>query len=356
MSSISQGAEAETHETVSPGISPVAALIEAFSHVVAFLFNPFELRHWLKLGAVCLFLGGGASWAAIHWSLGALPSESGLDRAIFQVRLYLARHPLAGLGAAAIGVALGVVLIYLRALCRFTLVASILRGEVHLHQAWAELRSVAETYFRWLLAALFLMGLALAAGMLIALPLLRDADARPAFASALLAGLLIAEVLMSVTLGLAITLTDDLVTPIIYAEQVTLPAAWRRLVTTMRSDVGAFVLYILLRFVVSVAAGIAVLFFLFPALVALFSGSVIVAALVVLGLEQVGIGWDWTPVTTLIAGVALLLLVGLLFAVMGVVSMPGQVFLQTFGMRFIAPRVPALHARLNPHASKSRNE
>jgi hypothetical protein len=324
------------------GISPIPALTEAFSHTLRLLFDPFDVTRWLKLSALCLFLGGGASWAAIHWSLGALPAEAGVERTIEQLRLYLAQRVWLALVLALVAVVLGVALIYLRALCRFALVDSVLRGRVRWHYAWAELRPAAHSYFRWLLAALVLFGVVLGTSSLVAYPLFRSGEERPLAISLLFAAMLLGEALAAVLMGLAITVTDDLAVPVIYAKRCALPSAWRELLVILKSDAGACVLYLLLRFVVAVGVGVAVLFFLFPALVALFSGSVIATILVVMGLELLGLHWAWTPLTTLVAGLAVLLLSGLLLALMGVASMPGQVFLQSFGMRFIAPRVPAL--------------
>mgnify|MGYP001591379713 CR=1 FL=1 len=336
------------------GVSLIPALTEAFSHTLRLLFDPFEVARWLKLSAVCLFLGGGASWAAIHWSLSALPVEAGVERTLVQLRLYLARQPWVSLALALFAVVLGVALIYLRTVCRFALVDSVLRGKVRWHHAWAELRPAAHNYFRWLLAALFLLGVVVASSSLFAYPLLRSNETRPLALSLLLAALLLFEVLIAVLMGLAVTLTDDLVVPMIYAERRTLPSAWRELLVILKSDPGAFVLYLLLRFVMAVGLGIAVLFFLFPALLALFSGSVIDAVLVLMDLGLLGLQWAWTPLTTLVAAVAMLLLSVLLLSLMGVASMPGQVFLQTFGMRFIAPRVPALTARWNERFGSNR--
>jgi hypothetical protein len=341
-------------KSVQAGTSPVPALTEAFSHTLRLLFDPFSVPHWLRLSAVCLFLGGGASWAAIHWSLGALPGEAGVDRLFGQIRLYLSQQLWLSLTFTFFAVALGVALIYLRAVCRFALVDCLLHGRVRWHYAWRELRPAAHTYFRWLLAALFLLGLLLAGGSLFAFPLLRGGEERPLVLSLALATLLLFEVLVAVLMGLAVTLTDDLVVPMIYAEPRPLPAAWRELFLILKSDAGAVVLYLLLRFMVAVGVGVAVLFFLFPALVAVFSGSVIAAVLGLLTLELLGLHWAWTPLTTMVAGGAILLLSGLLLALMGVASMPGQVFLQTFGMRFIAPRVPALHALWNNRWGSNR--
>jgi len=330
--------------TAAAGISPIPALTEAFSHTLRLLFDPFDITQWAKLSIVCLFLGGGASWAAIQWSLGALPRDMGLARALAQMRVYLAQLFWLGLVLTFIAVVIAVALIYLRAVCRFALVDAVLHGKVRWHHAWSVLRPVSHTYFRWLLGALVLLGAILAGGSLLAYPLLQSGKERPFVLSLLLATLLLFDVFVAVLMGLVVTLTDDLVVPMIYAEPRTLPVAWRELLAHIRADSGAFVLYVLLRFMVAVGIGMAVLFFLFPALVALFSGSVIVAVLVVMTLGLLGWHWVWTPLTTLVAALAVVFLSGLLLALMGVASMPGQVFLQTFGMRFMAPRVPVLKA------------
>ncbi len=355
MGSISQGVPQPSRERILLDGSPISALADAFSRAVAILFDPFELRRWLKLGAVCLFLGGGATWAAVHWSLGAVPAETGIEGALLQARRILSRHPLLGLTTALAGVTLGVAVIYTRSLSRFALVDTILRRDICLHKVCGELRPLAGTYFRWLLAALLLLGFVLTGGLLIVTPLIQSGNNSIA-SWILLAAILLIEVSVSMALALAITLTDDLVAPVIYAERLSLPAAWRRLGAAIRTDSGAFALYVLLRFVLSIGIGMAVLLLLIPALVSLFSGAVIVSALVVLGLRWSGFDWVWTPLTAILAAAAAVLLIGLLLAVMALASMPGQVFLQTFGIRFVAPRIPALHALWCKHDARENGQ
>jgi hypothetical protein len=317
-------------------------LAAAFTDTYRLLLDPIDTRLWMKLSVLCLFLGGGATSAAFHWALSALPGEVGGANVMAHLRVFLARHPTLLILATALAIALGVTLVYLRALFRFALVDSILRREAHLHRAMRELRPVVGSYFRWLLGALIVMGTILAAGALVALPSLRAGGGQSLTPSILLAAVLLGEALLGFLAALGITLTDDLVVPIIYAERLTVLPAWRGLLDKLRAEAGAFTLYILLRFVVSVGVGIAVLFFLFPALVALFSGAIIVAVVVVMALHLVGLAWVWNPLTVVLAGAAVLLLMVLLLTLLGVAGMPGQVFLQTFGMRFMAPRVPAL--------------
>ncbi|MBZ5514827.1 MAG: hypothetical protein LAN62_08280 [Acidobacteriia bacterium] len=322
--------------------SPLGALVAAFKDTYHLLFHPIDTRRWVKLSFLCLFLGGGAISAAFHWALGALPAEAGASGASTRLRALLAQHPALLLGAVAVAITLGVMLVYVRALFRFALVGSILRREVYLRHAWRELRPVAGSYFRWLLTALLLVGALLAVGVLLFMGLLRMMERASVAASLLFALLLLGEGFVGLLTGLAITLTDDLVVPIIFAERQPMVAAWCRLLEKVRSEPGAFTLYVVLRVAIAVAVGIAVLLFLFPALVALFSGGILVAVAAVMALQLVGLNWAWTPVTTVLAGTAVLLWMSLLLILLGVAGMPGQVFLQTFGMRFIATRVPAL--------------
>jgi hypothetical protein len=349
VSSLSQAAtpapiEGEGVPRGSP-TSPAAALTSAFSDTVQLLLNPFTARGWIKLSAVCLFLGGGTTSAAFHWSLSALPGDIGVQEALTHLGEYGSQHTWLILLATALGLSLAVVLVYLRARCRFVLVDSVIRGEILIRRALSETRLLARSYFFWLLGALVVIGAALGAGILLVLPYLRTAAAsgsRSIVLSLALAGLFLTQALLGLGLAVIVILTDDLAVPIMYAELQPLLTAWRKLWRVMRVEAGSFTLYVMLRFVVSVGVGIAVLFVLFPALVVLFSGAVMAAALVGLTLRVVGVAWVWSPFTIVLAVLGLVLLTGLLVILLSVVGMPGQVFLQGFGMRFVASRIPAL--------------
>lgn len=349
MSSHPQGSQtgfpATAEESARAGVSPAEALSSAFDDVLRLLFTPFDGRRWIKLSILCLFLGGGTPSAAFHWSLGSLPSDVGFRDALEQVRQYVGQHLWLVILATVLSLTLGLILLYLRSVFRFMLVDSLLKQEVFLGPAWADTQSLGRSYFFWLLGALVAVGTALAVVTVIAFPYLRAASpagSRSWASSVALASLLAAVVLVGLLGALVITLTDDLVVPVMYAERLPLLAAWRKLWKNLRADTASFMVYVLLRFVVSVAVGAAVLFFLFPALLGFFSGAIIAGALVVLALHLVGVVWVWNPFTIILATLVLLLLTGFLLVLLSAVGMPGQVFIQDFGMRFIAPRVPSL--------------
>jgi hypothetical protein len=176
------------------------------------------------------------------------------------------------------------------------------------------------------------------------------------FATASLALILSLIVLLGLAVALLIMLTDDLVVPLMYAERLPLPSAWGELWRKMRHDPASFAVYILLRFVLSVGVSVAVLLFLVPLLVGVFSGAIIVAATVILALHLVGLAWVWNLPTISLALAALVLLSAVLVILLSVVGMPGQVFLQGFGLRFIAARSPSLKTLCSVSGGRGRRQ
>lgn len=326
-------------------LSAAGAIPFALEDSLRLLFRPFDVWRWAKLSLLCLFLGGGTPTAAFQWALGALPIDLRLPALLSRARLLVDQHPSLIFLAIVAALALGLCILYLRSIFRFILVDSLVNGEVALGRAWSALRPLGESYFRWLAATLAGLVTAFSLMVILALPGLRAASASGTgrlFATASLALILSLIVLLGLAVGLLITLTDDLVVPLMYAEGLPLAPAWRKLLQKMRLDPASFAVYILLRFVLSVGVSVAVLLFLVPLLVGLFSGAVIVAAVVVLALHWLGLNWVWSLSTIVLALAALLLLAALLIVLLSTVGMPGQVFLQDFSLRFIAARTPSL--------------
>jgi hypothetical protein len=323
------------------------ALSQAYQDAVQLLFRPFNGLLWTKLSLACLFLGGGTLTAAFQWSLSALPSEIRLDETLARVEGFFAQNLGLIILAITLGLALGIALLFLRSFFRFVLVDAIAKREVSIGPAWTALRPLAESYFFWLFVMLAGLGLTFSIGAILTLPYLRVAASshdHPIALSLALLAILTAVVLAGVAVALFITVTDDLAVPLMYAERWPLPTAWRKLLKMMRADPGTFVVYILLRLAISIVVGIAVLLLLVPALVSVFSGAIILAALVVLSLHLLGFAWAWNPITVALALAALVLLIGVLLILLSVAGMPGQVFLQDYGLRFILPRLPVSDA------------
>jgi hypothetical protein len=239
-------------------------------------------------------------------------------------------------------------------MCRFMLVDAVLRQRVWLLEAWRTVGPLGRSYFLWLTCFLLLLGGIITGLAIISFPTLRTfatASTPPIAAWMVLIGILVSGILAGLLIVLLVILTDDLVVPTMYAERVSLPAAWRKLWGWLRAEAATFAGYILMRLAVSVGTGLAALFFLFPSLVGFFSGSIIVVVLFVGALRVVGVIWAWNPFTIGLAGLALLVLTALLLILLSVVGMPALVLLQSLGIRFIGSRVPAVEATrtlLNP--------
>jgi hypothetical protein len=331
-------------------VSPVEALSAAWRVTVRLLFRPFDRHRWIGLSIICLFLGGGASTAAFQWGFGALPLDWHASELFSRVRLVMAQHlSLIILSiVATLGLFLG--LIYVRCVLRFVLIEAVTKQDVELGSAWKRLRSYGRSYFLWLLGVMLILLVIFAGAGFVSYRynvLLREAGRPEWLASALLIMDLTAVVCTGLLVALIITLTDDLVAPLMYARKISLPAAWDVVARLAWQDFGTFLLYVVTRFAVGMGISVAVLFFLFPALMGLSSGALVTAALAVLTMRLMGLAWVWNPFTIFLAVLALAIFTSLLFAMLSVVGMPGQVYLQNYGIEFIMSRVPPQGTQIN---------
>lgn len=87
---------------------------------------------------------------------------------------------------------------------------------------------------------------------------------------------------------------------------------------------------------------VAVLIVLFPALMGLSSVALLAATIVIVSIRLVGLPWVWNPMTYVVVALALGVFTSSIFALLSIVGMPGQVFLQDYGVRFMASRVQSL--------------
>ncbi len=338
---------APTPRVAAGALSPVESLSPAWDESVRLLFRPFLRRRWVALSIVCLFLGGGTSTAAFQWGFGALPIDLHTSELLLRLRLIIAEHLSLIVLAILLSFSVIIALIYTRCVFRFVLIEAVIRKEIALGSAWKSLQTFGSSYFLWLLGVVGAI-LALASGVFFVslrfLYFLREAGYPWWVASLVLVAEMAAVVFIGLLLAIIITLTDDLVAPLMYADRISLPAAWRIVWRVSRHDHDSFIFYIALRFALSLGISIAALFVLFPLLMGLSSGALVIAAVVTLALRVVGLVWAWNPVTIVVGALALSIFTGLLFALLSVVGMPGQVYLQNYGVRFIASRVPSLAA------------
>ncbi len=326
-------------------LSPVESLFPAWEETLRLLFRPFRRHRWIALSVVCLFLGGGTSTAAFQWGFGSLPIDLHTSEILQRLRETVAQHLSLIILSVVLSAGLLLGLVYARCVLRFVLIDAVIKQTVAVGAAWKSLESVGRSYFLWLLGVVGFV-LAGVSGTIIVslhyLSVLRDASHPWWVASLLLVVELVAVVLIGLLVAVLITLTDDLVCPLMYADRISLPAAWKTVWKITRRDRGTLLAYLALRFAVSIGISVAVLIVLFPVLMGVSSGALVAAALIVLALRLVGLAWAWNPVTISAAVIGMGLLTTVVFALLSVVGMPGQVYLQNYGVRFMASRVPSL--------------
>ncbi len=339
------------------GLTPNESLSVAWEETLRLLFRPFQRQRWVKLSAVCLLLGGGTTTAAFQWSFSTLPVDVTSTAAFLRLRLILAQHFSLMVLAVTFTLLFALALIYVRCVFRFVLVEAVIKQEVAVGPAWRNLQPLGRAYFFWSLGVLG-TAFVLVTGVVVgSFPYLSPSrlPGSPPWVSSLLQVVVLTVVALAGSLvAVTLTLTDDWVVPLVYAERISFPSAWRKAWQLARRDSGTFLYYLGWRLVVSIGIGVAVLFFLFPVLTGLSSGAMVVVALVILGLRLAGLAWVWNPATILLAAVALLLITGLLFILLSVAGMPGQVFLQNYGVRFIASRSTSLEGLCRASAASSR--
>lgn len=320
------------------------ALSAAWEETLCLLFRPFQARRWIELSVVCVFLGGGTATAAFQWGFSILPGETQSAEVLLRLRNVIAQHLSLIILAVIVALSLGLALIYVRCVLRFVLVDTVMKREVSAGAAWRSVHTLGRTYFLWLVGVMATVAAGLGAAVLSFSYLNsgRWSDHPSRLWSWWLGGILAAVVLVGLMITVGITITDDLVVPLVYAHRGFFLAAWRKVWEVARHDSGTFALYLVMRFAVSIGIGVASLFLLFPVLISFSSVVLITVATINLLLRLMGLVWSWNALTMVLGATAMLVLSGLLFAILSVVGMPGQVYLQNYGVLFIASRHPPL--------------
>ena len=138
------------------------------------------------------------------------------------------------------------------------------------------------------------------------------------------------------------TLAKDFLVPIMALDEVDFADGWSRLLALMRREPGNYVVYLLLKIVLGIAAAIIFgIITLIPILV-----LVVPAALAIFAAYKAGMGWNVTTVSLAIILGTVLFAVIMFIATM--ISVPATVFFPAYGIHFFASRYAKLDALLNP--------
>jgi hypothetical protein len=245
-------------------------------------------------------------------------------------------------------IVLAFVFLYINSVFRFILFDSVLRRQCSIGEGWQKWRRAGGRFFLWQIVFLIATWLSLA--VLVGLPLalafaagwttnLREHIGRLIVGGLLLVGLFVVFALAAAVVQV---LAKDFLVPIMALEDLDFADGWHRLLAMIRQEKGRYAVYLLLKLVLSIAAGI--LFTIIAIIPALF--VFVPAAVAVVAGHAAGLGWSVTTISLAIIFGTLLLL--LLIYLIALVCVPATVFFPAYAMYFLASRYPNLDMLLNP--------
>jgi hypothetical protein len=137
-------------------------------------------------------------------------------------------------------------------------------------------------------------------------------------------------------------LAKDFLVPIMALEDLDFADAWSRLLGMIRAEPGRYVGYLLLKFVLMIAAVI-----LFSIIAIIPALTVIIPTVIVVGAGvAAGLTWSVTTISLMVIFGTMALIV--LLYLVALVSVPATVFFPAYAMYFFAGRYPTLSALLYP--------
>lgn len=330
-----------------PVLSASECITPAFRHTIQQMFKPFRFVFWLRIAVLGLLTGELGSGGGVNGNFpsnwGGKPSSGGAHSPFPGAPAWFTpAHILElALAIAIFVIVFTLIFTYINSILRFILFDAVLYGDARIIAGWRKRRPQGRSYFVWqILLAIVSWILIL---VCVGLPLLLLFTSHhigfwhiDAFAIVVL--ILAASVVFVLSMAVLIlmVLAKDFVVPMMALEGIGWQEGWRRLRVLGRGRVGDYVIYLLLKLVLRIAAGIAhgIVVFLFaiilivPAVIALI-GGVAVAAGATLVIKALLITFG------IVAG---LLLVGVIVAFSAFVGAPIAVFFPSYAIYFFAGR------------------
>jgi hypothetical protein len=244
-------------------VSVITPLAPALDRVKQLLFSPFDLGRWLVLG-FCVWLaelgrvsGGGGS--------GFHPSGNrgfSLQAMFEQAREYFLQNlvwivPLISV-VLLMALVIWLALTWISSRGQFMVLHDVSTGRAEVALPWKQFRAHGDSLFVFR-AVLGLISFGLLLPLVAAIVWMLAQILTPEVAVKLpVAGMIMATVaitFLAVLLAVVRKLTRDFVVPIMYLQTPSCMEAWRRFWVLFKNNVGEFVLYLLFSIVVAVATG-----------------------------------------------------------------------------------------------------
>ena len=299
------------------------------------LLLPFDAGRWLRLAVIALFVaggggvgtGGGNASVPVDPGPGPGPGTGGGDLPPFGIDPGTALLVVGGVLVAA--VLLGLLWAFVGAVMEFVLVDDLRRRDVRIRGPFREFirKGLGLFLFR---VVVFLAMLAVIVVPILAITLFSSAVS---FGVLLLLPFLLVAVLFGLVVAVVFRLTTDFAVPTMLAEDRGVMSAWRRLLPLFRSEWKEVSVYLVVRLIAGIAAAIAT-----GLVVTLLAIVVAVPFVIVAAAVFFGLGGSVAALGTV--GVALLVVVGLLFlltvlAVGAVVQVPVITYFRYYALFFL---------------------
>jgi hypothetical protein len=342
-------------------ISAVDCVQPAIQHTREQLFTRFRLGQWSRLALVGIlaaeFRSGGCNFNPSPFLQhprqktgdDLLPLPGGFPGGFPHIDpAHLAQIlALVGLALLAVGILL-LVLLYINSVFRFILFDSVLRRECSIGEGWRRWHRAGRRFFLWQLvfqfAAMFLLLIVVGvpALLLFASGALTHPDQHVGkFIGAIVLFILVI-VVVALTAGSVQVLAKDFLVPIMALENMDFADGWSRLLAFIRREPGRYIVYLLMKFVLSIAAAIVF------GLLALIPVALIAVPAVLAFFAGKAAGLTWTVTTVSLAVIIGTVLFVILIYLVALVSVPATVFFPAYSIYFFASRYPNLDALLHP--------
>ena len=343
-----------------PKLNAVDAISPAFNLMKADLFHPFRWGFWVRVGILGFFTGemsagsgcninAPANWNTHHRQFAAAPHFSAAPPfGHWDPHVLLAALPFIVVGALVVGL----ILMYVGSVFRFTLFEAILNGRISIRDGWERWQQQGMRFFvfRLLLGLAFLCIVGMVVLFVVALVGIGSFTHNP---GAMGAGAILAIVfgflalfIFAIPFILVYLFAKDFAVPVMALEGTTFGEAWRKVWAMVKNEPGSTAGYVGMKIVLSIATAfifgivilISVLLLIIP-----FGGIGVISVL-----AGKAAGLTFTPLTiTLLVALGVIFIGSMLFVV-SIVSAPVSVFFPAYGFYFFAGRYQPLHDRLFP--------
>ena len=334
-------------------VSAVDCVQAALQHTREQLFRPFRFGQWSRLALVGI-LAAELHSTSCHFNGINLPfpqqRRQGFVATPFPHLDPSRMAELAGVFIAAMVLAfiLFFVFLYIGSVFRFILFDSVIKKHCSISEGWSRWHRTGRRYFVWQLV--FVIFELLVLGVVIGGPLALAAAlgwfhnagehvVRSVLGVILLIGLFLLFLLLAVVVQL---LAKDFLVPIMALEEVDFADGWSRLMAMIKPEPGKYAVYLLLKFVLAIAAAI------------IFGILILVPIIAIVAPVLLGVfagykaGMVWNVSTVSLAIIVGSVLVAILIYLVALVNVPATVFFPAFSIYFFASRYPKLDALLNP--------